>query len=415
MKHFRISAVIAAFAVLCVGLTCLAQQTSFPTPQKFVNPTGDDLPITATFAFFDPDMITRDRYLELKECGFNIACQSMTEDKVAKALKEVEGTGVKLRLYSWAALNPAMTLQTLKKYVGNPNIAFYHLVDEPKTTKFGDVKKLKDLFTEGDPNVMTHSNLLPKVSAKDLGAPDYKTYVEQFVRQVNPPFLSFDFYAVRKNAGKVYVPDDYYETLEVVSDVAKRSHRPFMAYVLATQHRMYPKATREYMRFNAFSQLAYGAQGLAYYTYCIPDFDNVGEYSNPPLLPNGQRSDVWYMVRDVNQEIRNLQHVFLGCNVVDVRHTGASIPPATKRLNDSDLPAPFSSLNSKGVGVMVSQIQNKGHKYLMLVNRDVLKKQKVDFKINAPVTQLLGDGKQKVISKNGSVTLTPGGYAIYQL
>ena len=411
MKKYTLTVLLAALALFCVSVSALAQKRSWPEAPEYKNPTAPEMPLIASYAFFDPEMLTPERFRELREAGFNMSRQSMHDDKIVKALSAMDSTGIKMMFYSWEALNPAKTVETVNKYKDNPNVAAIHVTDEPKMSKFGDVKRLNDLMQQADPGALTFSNLLPSIDAVHLEAPDYRTYVEEFVATVNPPVLSFDCYPIKVRNGKIYVYKNYFETLEIIADVARKSGRPFFSYVLSNKHADFPKPTRDFLRFQIFTALGYGAQGLSYYTYCIPDFDKTGEYSDTPLDRNGNRSDVWYMVRDLNKEIHNLEKYFLNAEVIDVSHTGNQIPIGTHIL--SSLPLPFKWLTAEGEGVMVSHFKNNGKEYLLFVNRDVLKKQKVRFSRMYPVTRITGDGKRK-LDYSDSVTLTPGGYALYE-
>lgn len=414
MSKYSISATIIALAIIGVGISALAQKKVWPVAPAYVNPTAPEMPLIASYAFYDTAMLVPEKFRELRTAGFNMSRQSMNEEKIQKALEAIEGTGVKMMLYSWDALNPQLTVKTIDKYKDNPNIGAYHVVDEPKMSKFPEVKRLNDLMLQADPDGFTFSNLLPSIGAKQLEAPDYRTYVEEFVSTVNPPVISFDCYPVKEKNGKIYVYDRYFETLEIVADVAEKSGRPFFSYVLTTKAPSYPKQTVDFLRFQVFTALGYGAQGLSYFTYCLPDFDKTGEFSDSPLDREGNRTDVWYMVRDVNREIRLLEKHFLGAEVIKVSHTGRSIPTGTNYL--TKLPEPFTSLTSNGEGVMVSHFKNNGREYLLLVNRDVLNRQKVNFTKKREITRLTGDGKETPVPENDSfVILSPGGYALYKL
>lgn len=412
MKKYTFAVLLAALALLGVSVSALAQNRQWPVAPKYVNPTAPDMPLIASYAFFDPEMLVPERFRELHAAGFNISRQSMNEEKIAKALEALDGTGVRMLLYSWDALNPSKTVSTINKYKDNPNVIGYHVNDEPRMSKFGDVKRLNDLMLEADPEGFTFMNLLPSIDAKELEAPDYCSYVEEFVALVNPPIISFDCYPVKERKGKIYVYDRFFETLEVISDVARKSGRPFFSYINSTKHADFPKPSRDFLRFQVFSALGYGAQGLSYYTYCIPDFDKNGDYSDTPLDAEGKKTDVWYMVRDVNNETKNLQQYFLDAEIIDVAHTGSSIPKGTHYLKST--PLPFKSIKSTGEGVMVSHFRKNGKEYLLLVNRDVLKKQRVNFTKMYPVVRITGDGKRKT-DYSDNVILSPGGYALYEL
>lgn len=412
MKILRVSVILASIAIVFIGASAFAQKQEFPAPPPYVNPTPGEIPIIATYAFYEPEFLTREKYKELHDAGFNLAQTWIEGNKMDLALEASKGTGVNLTASVLA--NDEITRQRLKKYAGNDRIKLYGAGDEPKMSGFQRARERRQLFVEEAPLAMTFTNLLPSWTPEGLGAPDYKTYVEEYVKIVNPPFISFDCYPIRganKEMKSVYYK--YYETLEVISKAAKESNRPFYSFILSNKHWDYPKPTRDYLRFQIFSALAYGAQGLPYFTYTQPDFDKgKNEFTEAPLNPDGSKNDVWYMVRDVNREVKNLQKIFLNAEVLDVSHTGVKIPDSTKRL--VSVPAPFRWIASDGEGIVVSHLRNGKDEYLMFVNRDVNNSQRVNMEKTRPVTRIYGNGKEKT-DRSTSVTLDPGGYAIYRL
>lgn len=413
MKKYTLGVLLAAIALTGVSISAIAQKREFPKPPVYVNPTAPEMPVIASSAFFDTAMLKSERFLELREAGFNMSRQSMSQIRADLALKAIEGTGVKMMLYCWEALDPKRTVSVINKYKNNPNIGAYFVFDEPKASKFEYVKELNDLFRRADSSKLTHINIYPTMDSKTLEAPDYRTYVEEFVSIVNPTFLCFDHYAINVNDGKLVCTPRYFENLEIISDVAKKSERPFYSYVLCNKFDKHPIPDRANLRFQIFSVLGYGAQGLNYFTYCPPDFDKDNEFTYTPLDHDGNRTSVWYALKDVNAEVHNLEKYFLGADFITVEHTGKNIPIGTRYLN-SPLPAPFTALTSNGEGVMVSHFKNKGKDYLFILNRDLNKKQKVNFTKTAPVVRITGDGKRKT-DNSKSVVLPPCGYALYEL
>ena len=64
----------------------------------------------------------------------------------------------------------------------------------------------------------------------------------------------------------------------------------------------------------------------------------------------------------MNREIRALTPIFLGAEVIDVSHTGDSIPEGTHSL--AALPDGIKSLKAEGgEGVFVSHLRNGEHEY----------------------------------------------------
>lgn len=403
---------LLATLTCCFFFSACAGEKEFPNSPRYIPHPSGRLPIVASYAFYNP-FITDVQFEWVKEAGFNTVNKMLYPSDLDSLLRVAERHDVYVISSIPGMLDEKNTRSYVAPYNDVPQLWAFSMGDEPSAERFPTVAENYGRLSRYAPDKLPYTNLLPAVGSRQLGTSGYKDYVEDFVMEVNPPFLCFDAYPVQKDAqGRVYVNDIFYRSIEVVSDVARRSGRPFWSYILANRHAFYPKPKEDYIRFQAFSALAYGAQGLLYFTYLMPDFDKgKGEFSDAPIDWNGRRTPVWSMVRNVNAEIRNLEPVFLGAEVVDVSHTGSSIPKGTKRLRS--LPSPYISLDSDGEGVMVSQLRNGDENYLVVINRDINRRQKVSVEVSQPVVRLLGNGSEKVFD-GGSVTLSPGGYAIFR-
>lgn len=404
--------VCIAFLVVVAINACAREYPA--APAYYPHPSGH-FPITASYALYHPYM-TDQQMKWVKEAGFNNITKVLSYEDSDSLIRLASKHGISVLVANFDMRDTLKTRQGVERYKDNPTVWGFTAYDEPNASKFDYLAVLENKMLRYAPQKTRFFNLLPAVEGTPwLGTKDYRTYVEEFVRTVNPPFISLDIYPVNidRKTNKRFVAPMLYKTMEVIRDVANESDRPIWCYILSNQHGNYPKPTKEYIRFSVFTALAYGAQGLIYYTYLLPDFDQgKGEYSNAPIDLKGNRTDVWYMVRDINNEVRNLEKVFLGATVLDVSQSGASIPESTKRL--TTLPAPFGIIESDGMGVTVSHLRNGSDEYLLLVNRDINRKQKVYLSRRRPVIRIYGDGKEK-LDKGNSLTLTPGGYALFKI
>lgn len=409
-RILRLGAALAALAV-CTG--ACARQRDYPQAPLYVPHPLGEFPITASYSFDVPYMT--DQQVEwAKEAGFNNIMKALHYQDTDSLVRLAEKNGMPMFIAAWEARNPRTAREAVQRYNGSPEVWGYVLVDEPNASQFPAVAQLRDSILRYAPDKNVFINLLPAVSPKQLGSPDYRTHVEDYVETVNPPFISLDIYPVKTDGnGRIYVDPVLYTTMEVIRDVSRESGRPFWSYILSNKHWRYPKPREEYIRFSVFTALAYGAQGLTYFTYLMPDFDkDKHEFSDAPIDWDGKRTKTWYMVRNVNREVQNLAKVFLGADVLEITQTGIRIPEGTRRTYR--LPAPFRGIESSGEGVTVSHLRNGSEEYLLLVNRDVERKQKVRLSRTRPVTRLYGDGTERP-ETGPAVTLPPGGYALYRL
>jgi hypothetical protein len=189
------------------------------------------------------------------------------------------------------------------------------------------------------------------------------------VAEVPVPFISFDHYPViADQGGRVRLRPNWYENLEQVSKAAAGAGKPFWAFALSVAHGSYPVATAAHLRLQAFSDLAYGAQGVEYFTYWTP-VSSTWDFHEAPITADGKRTAVYDRVKQVNAEIQSLRRVFRGTKVLSVAHTGDALPAGTRRYAPA---APVRSLRTEGDGAVVSTLAGDGgRRYLVVVNRDV--------------------------------------------
>ena len=117
-------------------------------------------------------------------------------------------------------------------------------------------------------------------------------------------------------------------------------------------------AKESYLRYEAFTALAYGAQGIVYWTYGQRIPTPQEDYQSALVNLNGKKTATWYAAKKVNAEIRKFNNIFYGCEMKMVRHTGDKIYAGTQALSGEI--GPFKSLASGGAGVVVSYIENNG-------------------------------------------------------
>lgn len=374
---------------------------------QYVNPTGKEFPIMSWYSILPPH-IDKARYEELAEAGFNLSFSHFgSSADVEQALKACKGTGVKI-LITCPELekNTAETVKRFRHYRTN---AGYFLRDEPVCASFPDLRAFADRIRHADDSRLLYLNLLPTyVDWNVLGSTDYADYVRRFIDEVGLGLVSFDNYPVVEGG----VRGDFYANLEYVAAECKRAGQPFWAFALATAHNPYPVATRASLRLQIFTDLAYGAQGIQYFTYATPGTE-VWNFHNAPIDDKYQRTEVYDLVAEVNHEVQALSRVFLGAEMLSVGHTGTDIPNQTRPL--TVLPAPIRSVSADGQGILVSHLRNGSHDYLMIVNRDIFHSQRVTVETTGAVSRVMPDGTLRPASAySPTLAVEPGDMLLFE-
>jgi hypothetical protein len=380
-------------AIACADL----YSPSMITTMTFRSPT---IPILA-WNGVPAGMSTPARFSELREAGFTHNLVSYTSlNQIKDALDAAREAGIQL------FINPltSLSLSTfILKFKDHPALAGYNLYDEPGMSKFASIATQVQTIQALDPDHLCYIVLAPNyASSTHLGTSIYGDYVSSFLNQVPVEVLSFDHYPI---ISETTYRDGFYANLEIISSGAKAKGKPFWAFGLATSHGVYPVPTLAHLRFQMYSNLVYGAQGLQYLTYWTPDWDT---FHDGPILADGEQSDVYDLVRSMNQEIKGLSTIFLGSTVVSVGHTGSTLPLGTKRYQPVK---PILNLSTPYGGAVVSKLINGSHGYLAVVNRDFKNPMQLNLSVSDFQKMFLvsKDGtSQRLTSSSVQYTVEPG-------
>lgn len=371
------------------------------------------IPILAWYSI-PADETTVARYQELMDAGITHSFSNFPNvEAMQKALDVAAKTGIKM-VVSCPELKSDPE-KTVRRFLDHPAVAGYHLQDEPS---FGQIKGLGEWgrkILAIDKKHFCYVNLFPNFAdSTQLGTKSYLDYIREYVREIPLQFLSFDYYPVMKDQ----LSKTWYQNLEQISGEATKAGLPFWAFALTTnydENHITPQ-TLAAMRLQVYSDLAYGAQGIQYFTYWSATSINTpsGEdQRGAPISAAGKRSTIYDRVKLMSGEIKNLSGVFLGSKVMSVRHTGKGmIPQGTIRL--TTLPKAIKVLDTNGAPALVSVLENGENSFLVVVNKD--------FQSSINLT-VYGDESVKKVLKDGTIVpasvyentmeLDPGDAAIY--
>jgi len=375
---------------LCINLLiCLLAGYSYAQEKL---PFKGEIPILAWYSIPSGET-TVGRYLEMKEAGITYQFNGYSNaEEVQKALDVAQKTGIKM-VITCPELR-TQTEKTVRRFMNHPALVGYHLQDEPSFSQLKGLGEWGRQIQSIDKKHFCYVNLFPNFAdSTQLGTKNYIDYVQEYIKQIPVQFISFDYYPVMKD----HLSKTWYQNLEQISGEATKAGLPFWAFALTTNYddnHVTPQ-TLAAMRLQVYSDLAYGAQGIEYFTYWSATSVNTpsGEdQRGAPISAAGKRSIVYDRVKLMSQEIKALSAVFLGSKVVSVRHAGKGmIPPGTIRL--TTLPTAIKVLDTNGAPALVSVLENGENTFVVIVNKDFLNT------INLTVS---GDDSLKKVLKDGT-------------
>ena len=208
-------------------------------------------------------------------------------------------------------------------YKDHPAFAGYVIRDEPSGDLFAGLRDVCKIFREEDPLHEPLINLLPSYgSPTQLGFDDYRTYVRTYIETVKPGLLSYDNYALRE---PVTWYNFWFNDLTIVREETQKARIPFMVFMQSEGIRGHLHVpNRAEILWQVNTALAYGAQGIGWFSYWTPAPDQgfpQGDEAPPPLVEshydgmidiNGKRTEVYDLVREANIYLKKAGKGILG-------------------------------------------------------------------------------------------------------
>jgi hypothetical protein len=301
----------------------------------------------------------------MRECGFTVAgfvpAAALDNCQTAglKAIVSEPGT----RDYDWRNVDAAKARENVTKVVekvrSHPAVFGYYLRDEPPAGMFPGLEKVASVVRELHPGVWPYMNLFPTYAeAWQLETKDYETYLEQFIATCHPLVLSYDHYAFMEGGG--FNPE-YFRNLEVMRRVALKHKLPFWNIVQGLGALNFREPTHTDLRLQAYTSLAYGARGLAWFKY---NSSTTGNFRGAPVDGFGNETQAWKWMRNVNLQVAALGPTMLKLKSDRVYHFG-NVPPGGAKPDEQGL------VKNVGGPMLVGDFTHEdGTRYVMIVNKD---------------------------------------------
>lgn len=264
--------------------------------------------------------------------------------------------------YDWTKVDPAVAranVEALTKEVkDHPAVFGYLLRDEPSASLFPGLATVAGAVKEFHPGVWPYINLFPNYAVPgQFGSPDYDAHIKAFVETCKPTALSYDHYAPFEG-GKLR--PGYFANLESMRKAGLEFQLPFWNIILTTAHFNYRESSDADIRFQIYTSLAYGARGIAFFTYFTPTW---GNYRLGPIDQFGHETPTWGKLRTVNLQVEKLGPTLLKLKSTDVYHFG-DVPSGGRA------PSPESLVAAIDGPMLVGEFtHDDGSRYLMIVNK----------------------------------------------
>ncbi len=325
----------------------------------------------------------------------------------------------------WGDVSDELIDSSIRRWVqdagGSSAIMGYYIVDEPGTAKFPALGKAVAAVGKYAPKKLAYINLFPgyaTIGAPDqsqLGAPSFTDYLEEFVALVKPGILSYDNYKVvySDNLQSREQGASYFNDLVEVRRISLKYGIPFWNTVCSNRIRPYTTVpSPANLLLQAYTTLAAGGRGLAWYLYYKHGYDN------GPVDESGNRTDTWYYLQMVNRQVKVLGPIMNRMKSTGVFFTDPQpadgLPSLPGRMVKSvDSRASLQGHSNDSPPLMVGEFEGQdGHGYVMLVNLSLEKS--VNFTLHTQETYAqkkiisAWDGKPMPMEEANGQWLVPG-------
>ena len=305
---------------------------------------------------------------KMKDCGLTVAgfVAPKTLDACQAAGLKAIVSDKRVAGYDWTAVKPEIARSNVTSLIAevgkHPAVYGYYLRDEPGANFFPGLAHVAEVIHELAPDKWAYINLFPDYAENwQLQATNYQDYLERFVNTVHPTTLSYDNYAIMDDGG---LRQNFWSILVAMRTVAVKYHLPFWNIVLSVAHFSYREPSAADLRFEVYSSLAYGARGIAYFTYFASE---TGNYRMAPIDQFGHETATWDYMRSVNLQVQKLAPTLLQLTSDEVYHFGG-VPAG------SHGPSTNSLVTGSDGQILVGDFTHRdGTRYVLLVNKDMLK------------------------------------------
>lgn len=398
------------------------------TNLKYISPVKpglNQIPIIACSGIEWYNLSRETQIIQLEVCKFNVAIidgEKNFLNDVIKAVGVIENRDKREIDLRFLVVKPEIfhpndfdeahitaLMDYYDTYITKPCIAGVEFSDEPTwddihSSAFQNFYYTVEDLTYGQKTL--YFNLIGSKDTSRTNNYELPEYLNEIQKIFQPMVWSFDHYPLSMdreilyeeseiNGKKVYTEqfvtrlkvglDGFYTALEAFLHQSQLTQRPFwyycesVGYVNTSANVNRPAPSCSFLRFQVFNALAYGAKGIAYWTFrqrmdekSTLFFAAAADYTN-------NLTSIFAAIKEVNTEILEYNDIFMNGNVMKITHVGAEQFPNTCEWDGLPF-GPIDSISTQRpdgsnkkcppAGVVMSHIATVDKDYLLVVSRD---------------------------------------------
>lgn len=394
-------------------------------------------PMGATYSYSgekQPDFITDEWFKIIADSGVNLLNHSYTDytsqpTNVIKMLELGEKHQLGVCVYdSMISNGEGMTLEQISdrisEYSNYPAFSGLYVVDEPQWAGFhlGDGTRTIDRYAPilsnlAELGVYGYANALPDYGQTNKSE-NYDDYLNYFIESGNLPYLSYDSYIWDEG----HTMENYFYNLSVVRERAMAYDIPFWTFIQAgsqwndgqtrfdSKTPYYPNEKQ--FQWNVNVNLAYGAQGIQYFTLFQPNYFAWAESEPFDFQRNGMigawgNLNQWYFyAQTVNKQIAAVDEVLMHAKSKGVIVTSEQAKKDNAESNCIMQGEAWRELVSVDGDAMIGCFNYQGKTALYVVNYDYEYAQNITLHFNEKHNMSVVYDAEKSYVNTDKVTLT---------
>jgi len=409
---------------------------------KYVySPLGDDvMPIQAYIAPTITDGRNHNNlaaYQIAKESGINTV-QALYESagptytkfkqEIFNALDYCQEVGMAymVRNYNIGQLAIDGTYQDeVAKYYNYKSFCGFLYFDEPNAKDFDLIAAGQAAARKLFPQYALYLNLFPIYADPGAwGTSTYNEYLDTYISKVKPDYLAYDFYAQEGTFPNV--KSQHFTQLEIAEEKASNAGIPFWPFLLSTGHMTYRLPTEADIYWQASTSLAFGAKGLQYFTYEIPnDNDGFASATGGFVNRDGTKSSIFNYLKKCNNHVNRMARVLVNSTVIKKFSIGSHPCPlntsSTVEGGYGNVNSGFrelSSITNSNGSMIVTMFDYNGKTAVYVCNTGLQSNAscRLNFSKTVDANVFTLDGESSQTSKTSiDISLVPGASALVEL
>jgi hypothetical protein len=314
----------------------------------------------------------------------------------------------------WRAMinntNNQITFEAVKKITANyskrPAFMAYGVYDEPAADLYPRLAECSKMIIKADPKHPPLINLLPSYGSPiQLGAPNFRAYVSDYIKIVKPYVVCYDYYPFREGATLF---DGWHNDLKIVREESRNANIPFWVFVQSEGIKGGLKVpTREEIFWQANTALAYGARGILWFCYWTPPYypkSKMHEKHYSAMIDiKGKKTKIYDYVKEENKFLQSA-----GRSIADWDNKFVAQYKSGKLIYGK---SPFGNPKGKNLNLIVGTFTKEKNTRIVFSSDNYDKK--INFSFEKKKFKIINSFHTKL--QNNNFEIQPGGCVIIEL